>query len=75
MTTETETMLSELDSVIRLLEARLPGSLSDPQNAKLVKSLETSMADYFRQVELALPMADIENLYYKRTQEVTNARH
>jgi len=62
----TETVLSELNSILSLLEARIPGSAADPGNQRLVNSLQADISEYFRQVEMALPLADIETLYYNR---------
>lgn len=58
-------MLSELNKTIAMLEARLPANIESPQNQKLAKSLEKEMAEYFRQIEQALPINEIEAIYYK----------
>lgn len=65
MTTETSQALGELDSILDLLEARLPASQSNPQNEKLARALERDMADYFNSLETAFPYDEITNLYYK----------
>ncbi len=65
MTTELTEAMSELDSLLQILEAKLPGNVDAPENRKLVQSLEGDMAEYFRQVEMAIPLNDLEQLYYK----------
>lgn len=57
--------LAELDNLIQLLEAKLPANVEGPEGQRLVKALNQNMAEYFRQLEMALPIADIEALYYK----------
>lgn len=65
MTTETSQALSEMDSILRLLEARIPANPESPQNQKLARKLERDMAEYFRNLEMAFPYDEIETLYYK----------
>jgi len=69
MTTEQEMALTELDNLLRLLEAQLPGNLESPANQKLVRSLERDMASYFRQLEMAIDFTALEALYYKRVKQ------
>ena len=66
---ETSEALRELDSVLQLLEARLPANVGAPANQKLVKSLERDMVEYFKALDMALDWTAIENLYYKYTAE------
>ena len=66
MTTEPmNEALNELDSSLQLLEAKIPASMSNPENEKLAKRLERDMAEYFRQLEMALDFSALEALYYK----------
>jgi hypothetical protein len=66
MTTELMSeALSEMDSLLQLLEAKIPASMSNPQNEKLTRRLERDMAEYFRNLEMAFPYDEIETLYYK----------
>ena len=66
MTTETEQALNEMDEVIQLLEAKVPGNIASPENVKLVKSLEKDMAEYFRHLDMAIDWNALELLYYKQ---------
>ncbi len=68
MTTETSQALQELDCILSLLEAKLP-TVSNPQNDKLVKSLERDMVDYFKDLELSLDWNALEVLYYKHVEQ------
>jgi hypothetical protein len=68
MTTEMIQALSELDSILELLEAKLP-TVSNPQNDKMVKSLERDMVDYFKDLELSLDWNAFEALYYKHVKQ------
>ncbi len=68
MTTETSQALQELDYILSLLEAKLP-TVSNPQNDKLVKSLERDMVDYFKDLELSLDWNALEALYYKHVKQ------
>jgi hypothetical protein len=58
-------VIDELDDVIRLLESKIPANPNSIQNEKLARSLEKSMAEYFRNLEMAFPYEEIETLYYK----------
>ena len=62
-------LLAELTETIKVLTARLPASPEKPENERLAKSLEKQMSEYFRQVEMALPLTDLEALYYKRVKQ------
>jgi len=65
MTTEASLSLSELDSILELLEAKIPANPESPQNQKLARKLERDIAEYFRNLEMAFPYDEIETLYYK----------
>lgn len=67
--TQAQELLTELNLAISLLEAKLPASLENPANQRLANGLERDMAEYFRQLEMAMPMADIEAIYYKRVKQ------
>ncbi len=55
----------ELTETIRVLEARLPASVADPANQRLERQMAANMGEYFRQMELAFPYREVENLYMK----------
>lgn len=69
MTTETEQVLSELDGVLGLLEARLPANPGSEENQKLVKSLEADMQAYFKGLDMAIDWNALEALYYKKVKQ------
>ena len=60
-----ESVLMELDSVINLLESKLPANPESPENQRLVGRLERNMASYFIDLERAFPYGEVEALYYK----------
>ena len=55
----------ELTQTISLLEAKLPASLENAENKRLEHQMTANMAEYFRQIELAFPYAELDNLYMK----------
>ena len=58
--------LSELSKLIDLLEeAALPSSTRNPKNEKLEDRIRAIMKRYFRNLGLALPLDEIEAIYYK----------
>lgn len=69
MATGIEIILSEMDGIVKLLEANLPANIERPENQKLIKGLEKDIAEYFRQIEMAIPESEIEALYYKRVKQ------
>ena len=56
---------AELDTIIRILEAKLPANISSPENQKLENALKSDMAEYFSALDETLPINEIEMLYYK----------
>jgi len=60
-------LIAELDSVIRLLEKQIPGSLEKPQNAKLERDLERTMGKYFQSLGNAMP--DLSDIYYRNVKQ------
>jgi len=60
-------VLMELDSLIAVLEAKIPASPA--QNENIEKGLERDMADYFRRLDMALDWNAIEALYYRHVKQ------
>ena len=60
-------LITELDSLIKLLEARIPASPA--ANEKLEKALQRDLADYFRQLGMAIDFNQLEQLYYKHVEQ------
>lgn len=54
---------ASVDELLNLLESRLPANPNSVKSKKLTNSLEKVMADYFRNLEKAMP--NIDMLYYK----------
>lgn len=68
----TEQVISEIDSIIHLLEAQLPASMSNPKNIKLERAFKKSMANYFDSLADAFPFDKLEALYLDNVKEVSS---
>lgn len=55
----------ELDELIDLLEAQIPANPQSPRNRRKLPAIERIMKRYFTNLELALPIEAIEQLYWK----------
>ena len=58
-------VIAELDKTIKLLEAEIPASLENPENAKVEKGLKKELAKYFKQVEQAIDWTGLKKIYNK----------
>ena len=58
-------VVQELNGLIAMLEAQIPSNPKGKRGEKAEKQLEKIMADYFRALEKALPMDELERIYYK----------
>ena len=58
-----QTVLTELSSLISLLESDIPANPDAPRNLQLADRLEAAMRDYFAGVEQALDMKALEQIY------------
>ena len=56
-------VLMELDSLIAVLEAKIPASPAS--NESIRNGLERDMAEYFKALDTAMPWTEIGNLYYE----------
>lgn len=61
--------LNELSRLINLLEADLPSSISNPKNEGLEASMRATMKRYFRNLTAALPLDEIEAIYYRYVEQ------
>lgn len=59
------TAIAELDSLILLLEARIPANPNSPRNLKQRERLERELRKYFRDLEKAFPYSKLAGLYRK----------
>ncbi len=57
------TALAELDQIINLLEAEIPGNQRSPKNLRLRKRLEREVAKYFDKLERAFPYSKLVEIY------------
>lgn len=60
---------NELDELIALLEAQIPGNPESPENKRKAKSLEWGMQDYFKSLEQAFPYSKVKAIYDKYVKE------
>jgi len=67
-------VIAEIDSIIQLLEAQLPASMSNKDNKKLEAALKMSMANYFKTLMDAFPFQKLEELYQQNVKEVAPPR-
>ena len=65
----TKQMSELLESIIGILEAKVPASVDAPQNLRHVKRLQKIFADYFGQLADAFPYHKIDGLYSKYVTE------
>ena len=56
-------VISEIDSIITLLEAQIPANQESPKNQRLKNSFQREMAKYFKSLEQAFPFKEIERIY------------
>ncbi len=63
------TVLTELDGIIKLLEADLPGNQASPKNQKLKRKFEAEMSKYFDRLEQAFPYSRLAAIYNKNVKE------
>lgn len=63
--THTITLDRELQTLIELLEAEIPANPQSPRNRRKLPAIERIMKRYFTNLELALPVEAIEQLYWK----------
>lgn len=60
-----QALSNELDKLIELLEADIPANPQSPRNRRKLPAMERIMKRYFTNLELALPIETIEQLYWK----------
>jgi len=63
------TLITELDSLIQLLEAEIPANPRSAKNQRLEKGLQRELANYFRILSDAFPYERVEELYYRHVKE------
>jgi len=66
-------LIAELDSLINLLEAKIPANPNSPVNQRLEKGLQKELTKYFKALEDAFPYSEVERLYYAYVKESLGA--
>ena len=62
-------LLVEVGATIRLLESEIPADPGAPRNERWEAGLKADLGNYFRSLEAALPMAELERLYYSQVKQ------
>ena len=62
-------LLNELDQAIALLEADIPANPNSAKNEKLEKRMERSLAQYFRSLNNAIDIDQLERIYYRNVKQ------
>ena len=62
------TLTTELNSLISLLESRIPANPQSPANLRKADRLERQLKGYFKALEQAFPYQAVEELYYKHVE-------
>lgn len=65
----TKSVVTEIDSVITLLEADIPAKLESPKSKKFIGQMEHDLKGYFKQLENAMPMSKLEQIYLKYVEQ------
>jgi hypothetical protein len=63
------TLQQEAQQLLEAVESAIPANVNAPQNAREVERLEAEMRRYFRALANALPMEEIEDIYYRYVSE------
>ena len=63
------TLMIELNSLISLLESRIPANPNSPANVRRAERLERRLQAYFKALEQAFPYEVVEELYYRYVKE------
>jgi len=66
MTTQ---VITEINSLIQLLEAEIPANPNAPRNQKLARKLEKELASYFDKLEQAFPYSKLSSIYNRYVKE------
>ena len=62
-------VITEIDSIIFLLEAQIPANPQSPANREKRRSLERELNKYFDKLEKAFPYSKLSTIYNKYVKE------
>ena len=68
MSTQSQTLQTTLTETIALLESTLPANPASPENERAAKHVEKQMRDYFKALEGAIPLEQLEMIYYRHVE-------
>lgn len=64
-----DSVTKAIDDILACLEAKIPANPEAPKNIKLADDLEKDMKKYFKNLENAVPMAKLEQIYMKYVEQ------
>jgi len=62
-------VITEIDSLINLLESEIPANPNSIRNQKLAKEMETEMRRYFRALQASVDVDSLADIYYRHVTE------
>ena len=62
-------LLTELDATIKALNDAIPANPSSEKNEKMEKRMERSLAQYFRDLNQAIDITALEQIYYRNVKQ------
>ena len=62
-------MINEIDETIRLLENQIPANPASDKNEKIEKRMQRSLAEYFHNVDRAIDLNTLGQIYYKNVKQ------
>jgi len=63
--TSSQNLQETLTETISLLESQLPANPASPSAERAAKRVEREMRDYFKTLEDAMPLEELEMIYYR----------
>jgi len=62
-------LLTEISKTIEVLESSLPANPASERNERIAKRLQRSLSDYFKNLDQAIDIAELERIYYRNVKE------
>ena len=62
-------LLTELDATVKALGNAIPANPSSEKNERLEKRMERSLARYFRDLNQAIDITALEQIYYRNVKQ------
>lgn len=62
-------LLTELDATVKALGDKIPANPGSDKNERLEKRMERSLAQYFRDLDGAIDITALEQIYYRNVEQ------